>query len=75
VQWDENATVPRPEMVSPSEINPFVTPISLNPLPAPRTKRPRANAGEVLEFRMPHASQKMANYQKYEPLRKWYNHL
>ncbi|XP_057865380.2 auxin response factor 2A isoform X2 [Cryptomeria japonica] len=43
VQWDENSMVPRPERVSPWEIEPFVAPVTLNPLPAPRSKRPRAN--------------------------------
>eukprot|EP01018_Ginkgo_biloba_P011151 Gb_12414 [translate_table: standard] len=43
VQWDETSMIPRPERVSPWEIEPFVAPVALNPLPIPRNKRPRAN--------------------------------
>uniref|UniRef100_A0A0D6QY18 Auxin response factor n=1 Tax=Araucaria cunninghamii TaxID=56994 RepID=A0A0D6QY18_ARACU len=43
VQWDETSMIPRPDRVSLWEIEPFVAPISLNPLPVPRNKRPRAN--------------------------------
>ncbi|KAG6684773.1 hypothetical protein I3842_12G079300 [Carya illinoinensis] len=42
VQWDEPASIPRPDQVSPWEIEPFVAsvPVSM-PLPAPKNKRPR----------------------------------
>jgi len=44
VQWDETSVVPRPERVSPWEIETFVaSSAALNPLPAPRTKKPRPN--------------------------------
>eukprot|EP01018_Ginkgo_biloba_P014292 Gb_18738 [translate_table: standard] len=43
VQWDETSVVPRPERVSPWEIESFVASAALNPLPAPRAKRPRTN--------------------------------
>lgn len=44
VQWDETSVVPRPERVSPWEIETFVaSSASLNPLPVPRTKKPRPN--------------------------------
>ncbi|XP_068656436.1 auxin response factor 2A-like [Aristolochia californica] len=42
VRWDEASSVPRPERVPPWKIEPALTP-ALNPLPIPRTKRPRAN--------------------------------
>ncbi|KAG5566023.1 hypothetical protein RHGRI_001822 [Rhododendron griersonianum] len=43
VQWDEPATIPRPERVSPWEIEPFVAsaPVNLSPPPAVKSKRPR----------------------------------
>ncbi|XP_041026658.1 auxin response factor 9-like [Juglans microcarpa x Juglans regia] len=42
VQWDEPASMPRPDQVSPWEIEPFVAsvPVSM-PLPAPKNKRTR----------------------------------
>ncbi|XP_040989882.1 auxin response factor 9 isoform X1 [Juglans microcarpa x Juglans regia] len=42
VQWDEPASIPRPDQVSPWEIEPFVAsvPVSM-PQPAPKNKRPR----------------------------------
>jgi auxin response factor len=43
VQWDEPATITRPERVSPWEIDPFVAsaPMNLSPPPAVKSKRPR----------------------------------
>ncbi|KAL5572134.1 hypothetical protein UlMin_021731 [Ulmus minor] len=42
IQWDEHATIHRPERVSPWEIEPFVASASLNlTQPAPKIKRPR----------------------------------
>ncbi|WCJ26558.1 auxin response factor 9 [Euphorbia peplus] len=43
VQWDENASVLRPDKVSPWEIEPFVasTPSNMTPIVAPKNKRPR----------------------------------
>ncbi|KAG8048653.1 hypothetical protein GUJ93_ZPchr0009g238 [Zizania palustris] len=43
VRWDEAASVPRPDRVSPWQIEPANSPSPVNPLPAPRTKRPRPN--------------------------------
>lgn len=43
VQWDETCAIPRPDRVSPWEIEPFVAPPALNPQPVPRNKRPRTN--------------------------------
>ncbi|XP_011623419.1 auxin response factor 2 isoform X2 [Amborella trichopoda] len=43
VRWDETASVPRPERVSPWKIEPALAPAALNPLPVPRPKRPRGN--------------------------------
>ncbi|PKA55277.1 Auxin response factor 2 [Apostasia shenzhenica] len=43
VRWDENSSVPRPERVSPWQIEPALNP-PVNPLPVPRPKRPRMNA-------------------------------
>ncbi|XP_057823264.1 auxin response factor 2B isoform X1 [Cryptomeria japonica] len=43
VQWDETSAVPRPERVSPWEIEPFVAPAAVNPQPVPTRKRPRTN--------------------------------
>ncbi|KAK4848164.1 hypothetical protein QYF36_009939 [Acer negundo] len=46
IQWDEPATIPRPERVSPWEIEPFVTsaapPLNLAQPAAVKTKRPRS---------------------------------
>ncbi|CAA2948281.1 auxin response factor 2 [Olea europaea subsp. europaea] len=39
VRWDETSSIPRPERVSPWEIEPA----ALNPLPVSRPKRPRSN--------------------------------
>ncbi|KAI0510575.1 hypothetical protein KFK09_011180 [Dendrobium nobile] len=41
VRWDEISSIPRPERVSPWQIEPFTSPVS--PLPVPRPKRPRGN--------------------------------
>ncbi|KAL8140924.1 hypothetical protein V2J09_006945 [Rumex salicifolius] len=41
VRWDEISTVPRPERVSPWQIEPAMSPLTMNPLPVPRMKRPR----------------------------------
>ncbi|KAL2462326.1 Auxin response factor 2 [Abeliophyllum distichum] len=43
VRWDETSTISRPERVSPWEIEPSLSPPALNPLPVPRSKRPRSN--------------------------------
>ncbi|KQJ88393.1 auxin response factor 23 isoform X2 [Brachypodium distachyon] len=43
VRWDEASSIPRPERVSPWQIEPAVSPPPINPLPVPRTKRPRPN--------------------------------
>uniref|UniRef100_A0A0D9XZA5 Auxin response factor n=1 Tax=Leersia perrieri TaxID=77586 RepID=A0A0D9XZA5_9ORYZ len=43
VRWDETASVPRPDRVSPWQIEPANSPSPVNPLPAPRTKRARPN--------------------------------
>ncbi|CAK9186904.1 unnamed protein product [Ilex paraguariensis] len=43
VRWDETSTIPRPERVSPWNIEPALTPPALNPLPVSRSKRPRPN--------------------------------
>lgn len=42
VRWDEMSSVPRPERVSPWQIEATATP-PVNPLPVPRPKRPRGN--------------------------------
>ncbi|KAJ0973535.1 hypothetical protein J5N97_021494 [Dioscorea zingiberensis] len=42
VRWDETSSVARPERVSPWKIEPAL-PLPLNPLPVPRSKRPRPN--------------------------------
>ncbi|CAN6472455.1 unnamed protein product [Victoria cruziana] len=42
VRWDETSSVPRPERVSPWQIEPALAPVALNPLPS-RPKRPRPN--------------------------------
>ncbi|BAF28351.1 auxin response factor 23 isoform 1 [Oryza sativa Japonica Group] len=44
VRWDEASSIPRPERVSPWQIEPAVSPPPVNPLPVPRTKRLRPNA-------------------------------
>ncbi|GAB4860355.1 Auxin response factor 2A [Ancistrocladus abbreviatus] len=41
VRWDETSTIPRPERVSPWQIEPALSPPTINPLPVPRSKRPR----------------------------------
>uniref|UniRef100_A0A0D9XSI0 Auxin response factor n=2 Tax=Leersia perrieri TaxID=77586 RepID=A0A0D9XSI0_9ORYZ len=43
VRWDEASSIPRPERVSPWQIEPAVNPPPINPLPVPRTKRLRPN--------------------------------
>ncbi|KAI3975962.1 hypothetical protein MKX01_016645 [Papaver californicum] len=43
VRWDETSSVPRPERVSPWKVEPALSPPALNPLPVPRSKRPRTN--------------------------------
>ncbi|CAI9767262.1 unnamed protein product [Fraxinus pennsylvanica] len=43
VRWDETSTIPRPERVSPWEIEPALTAAALNPLPVSRPKKPRSN--------------------------------
>nr|XP_029121839.1 auxin response factor 2A isoform X2 [Elaeis guineensis] len=43
VRWDETSSIPRPQRVSPWNIEPALNP-PLNPLPTPKTKRPRPNA-------------------------------
>lgn len=44
VRWDEASSIPRPETVSPWQIEPAVSPPPINPLPVHRPKRPRSNA-------------------------------
>ncbi|KAG8089893.1 hypothetical protein GUJ93_ZPchr0011g27082 [Zizania palustris] len=43
VRWDEASSIPRPERVSPWQIEPAVNPPPINPLPVSRTKRLRPN--------------------------------
>ncbi|CAI0548053.1 unnamed protein product [Linum tenue] len=43
VRWDETSTIPRPERVSPWQIEPALAPPALSQLPMPRPKRPRTN--------------------------------
>ncbi|CAA3031527.1 auxin response factor 2 [Olea europaea subsp. europaea] len=43
VRWDETSAIPRPERVSPWEIEPALTAAAVNPLPVSRLKRPRSN--------------------------------
>jgi len=43
VRWDENSSIPRPDRVSPWQIEPASNP-PVNPLPVSRIKRPRSNA-------------------------------
>ncbi|EPS63285.1 auxin response factor 2, partial [Genlisea aurea] len=44
VRWDETLSVPRPERVSPWNIEHALTLPTLNPVPVARTKRPRPSA-------------------------------
>jgi hypothetical protein len=44
VRWDEASSIPRPERVSPWQIEPAVSPPPINPLPVHRPKRPRSIA-------------------------------
>lgn len=44
VRWDEASSIPRPERVSPWQIEPAVSLPPINPLPVHRPKRPRSNA-------------------------------
>ncbi|CAL4984371.1 unnamed protein product [Urochloa decumbens] len=48
VRWDEASSIPRPERVSPWQIEPAVSPPPINPLPVHRPKRPRSNAVPAL---------------------------
>ncbi|KAL8232320.1 hypothetical protein R6Q57_002103 [Mikania cordata] len=41
VRWDETSTIPRPERVSPWQIEPALCPPAVNPLPVHKQKRPR----------------------------------
>ncbi|GAB4845791.1 Auxin response factor 2A [Ancistrocladus abbreviatus] len=41
VRWDETSTIPRPERVSPWQIEPALSPPTINPLSVSRSKRPR----------------------------------
>ncbi|XP_039161481.1 auxin response factor 2A isoform X2 [Eucalyptus grandis] len=43
VRWDENSAIPRPERVSPWNVEPALAPLALNPLPVSRPKRPRSS--------------------------------
>ncbi|XP_048137679.1 auxin response factor 2A [Rhodamnia argentea] len=43
VRWDENSAIPRPERVSPWNIEPAMAPLALNPLAVSRPKRPRTS--------------------------------
>ncbi|KAM0859247.1 hypothetical protein ACQ4PT_047321 [Festuca glaucescens] len=43
VRWDEASSVPRPDKVSPWQIEPVVSPLPVNPQQAPRYKRSRPN--------------------------------
>lgn len=43
VRWDETSNITRPDRVSPWKIEPALTPPVLNPLPVPRSKRPRSS--------------------------------
>ncbi|XP_056170339.1 auxin response factor 2 isoform X1 [Syzygium oleosum] len=43
VRWDENSAIPRPDRVSPWNIEPALAPLALNPLPVSRPKRPRSS--------------------------------
>ncbi|XP_073134753.1 auxin response factor 2A-like [Henckelia pumila] len=44
VRWDETSAIPRPNRVSPWNIEPALPPHAMNPLPVPRSKRPRPSA-------------------------------
>ncbi|GFP89435.1 auxin response factor 2 [Phtheirospermum japonicum] len=44
VRWDEVSSIPRPERVSPWKIEQALSLPALNPLPLPRSKRPRPTA-------------------------------
>ncbi|XP_075523488.1 LOW QUALITY PROTEIN: auxin response factor 2A-like [Primulina tabacum] len=44
VQWDETSAIPRPDRVSPWNIEPALPPHPMNPLSLPRSKRPRSSA-------------------------------
>ncbi|XP_073048447.1 auxin response factor 2A-like [Primulina eburnea] len=41
VRWDETSAIPRPDRVSPWNIEPALPPNAMNPIPVPRSKRPR----------------------------------
>ena len=43
VRWDEASSIPRPERVSPWNIEPALNPPVPSPLHIPRSKRPRGN--------------------------------
>ncbi|KAF3789811.1 Auxin response factor 24 [Nymphaea thermarum] len=43
VQWDEASVVAHPDRISPWKIELSVAPTTVNPIPVPRTKRPRLN--------------------------------
>ncbi|KAL9271837.1 Auxin response factor 2B-like protein [Drosera capensis] len=43
VRWDETSSITRPERVSPWQVEPALSPPTINPLPVPRSKRPRSN--------------------------------
>lgn len=43
VRWDEASSIPRPDRVSPWNIEPALTPPVSSPLHIPRSKRPRGN--------------------------------
>ncbi|KAF6160108.1 hypothetical protein GIB67_018888 [Kingdonia uniflora] len=43
VRWDETSITPRPERVSPWQVEPAMSPPMLNPLPISRTKRSRTH--------------------------------
>ncbi|KAL6622841.1 hypothetical protein ACP70R_032720 [Stipagrostis hirtigluma subsp. patula] len=47
VRWDEASSVPRPERVSPWQIEPAVSAPPVNPLPALRIKRSRPNVNAL----------------------------
>jgi hypothetical protein len=47
VRWDEASSVPRPERVSPWQIEPAVTPPPVNPHSAVGTKRTRPNVNAL----------------------------
>lgn len=43
IRWDETSTIPRPDRVSPWQIEPAMTPPTINSLSVSRAKRPRPN--------------------------------